>query len=182
MKILLLTPLYPPEISEPAPYIKKLAELLNEKNINTTIITYSLIPEKITGVKIISINKHLPLLLRLSLFTIKLFFESFKTDIIYSQNGASVELPLLIISKFTRKPYIIRKGDALAYEKASQNRYIKNIQRLTFGNAYKIIKETPLKKPELTPFKEVSLEDHSRYKNSWENHSGMLIETFKNAK
>ena len=72
MKIVIATPLYPPEIAESAIYSKKISELLTKEGNETTVITYTKIPEEIVGVKIISINKQMPLPIRLFVYTKKL--------------------------------------------------------------------------------------------------------------
>lgn len=179
MKIIITTPLYPPEIAEPAPYVINLAKILKNKNLDITIITYSLIPEKINGVKIISINKHLPLLIRLFLFTFKLWKNSKNTDFIYTLNGASVELPIIIVSKLTNKSFIINIGDKKATLRTQQNKFFKYIQYLTLKNSKKIINEIPLSKPEITPFDKKDIE-LVKYRKSWENHINNLLKIFKN--
>ena len=68
MKILIVTPLYPPDIAGHSAYVKELALRLREAH-TVTILAYNHIPEKIEGVNIITIQKHLPTLVRLFLCT-----------------------------------------------------------------------------------------------------------------
>ena len=72
MKIILTAPMYPPETAKPALYVKELAKRLKEKKHEIVVITYSNIPEKVPGVRIVAINKRLPLPIRLFLFVIAL--------------------------------------------------------------------------------------------------------------
>jgi len=181
MKIIIATPLYPPEIAEPAPYSANLAKILKNKNLEISIIAYSLIPEKINGVKIFSINKHLPLLIRLFLFTFKLLKNSKNIDIIYALNGASVELPILIVSKLTNKPFIINNIDKKTDLKIRQNKLFKYIKYLTFKNAKKIINEAPLSKPEITLFDKKE-QEIIKYKKFWENHANNLLKIFRDCR
>ena len=41
MKILLATPIYPPDIGGPAIYVQRLARELSQRNIEVTVITFS---------------------------------------------------------------------------------------------------------------------------------------------
>ncbi len=41
MRILLATPIYPPEIGGPAQYVKNLAERLKKEGIETQIVSYN---------------------------------------------------------------------------------------------------------------------------------------------
>ena len=181
MKIIIATPLYPPEIAESAQYSKRLAEMLTEKGHDITIITYSLIPEKIDGVKIIKTNKHSMLPVRLVVYTKKLWNAVKNTDIIYAQNGASIELPLSLISFFTKKPIVIHIGDKLAYEYAQKNKFFKFIQYFAFKRSCKIIGSSPLERPEILPFKnpDTIKKEQEKYNLSWKKHIQLLMKTFE---
>ncbi len=110
MRILLVTPLYPPDIKEPAPYVKELANRLSV-NHAVTVLAYNHLPEAITGVQIITIEKSDVLLVRLVRFFQALRDLARDADVLYMQNGPSVELPILLLSLFVRKPIYLRLGD-----------------------------------------------------------------------
>lgn len=119
MKIILATPLYPPDIAEPAPYVKELASRLCDKH-DVTIVAYSSIPEEIPGVKIMAVSKRQPLLIRLVKYTYTLFKTSRGADIIYVQNGPSVDLSSIIVGHLRGIPVIIRFTEDKSWERAIQ--------------------------------------------------------------
>ncbi|OGD67264.1 hypothetical protein A2442_00635 [Candidatus Campbellbacteria bacterium RIFOXYC2_FULL_35_25] len=182
MKIVIATPLYPPEIAESAIYSKKISELLTKEGNETTVITYTKIPEEIVGVKIISINKQMPLPIRLFVYTKKLLKLAQENDIIYAQNGASVELPVAIVVLLTSKPLVINTIDEKADEQTRENTLLRYIQKFAFNKADKIIWEKPLSKPEILPFQENPKNETREYEMSWKKHTKSLMEIFKNAK
>lgn len=121
MKIILATSLYPPEIAEPAPYVKELAlQFQNKHKIN--IITYANEIEKIENIEIIKIKKILPLFWRILKFNLKLFQISKNNSLIYVQNSISVSLPSLIVAKIKKIPFILRFMEDEAW---NRSRYLK---------------------------------------------------------
>ncbi len=182
MKIVIAAPLYPPETTESALYTKNLSEILSKKEVVVTVITYTSIPEKISGVKILSINKQKQLIVRLFSFTKQLRLIAKENDIIYMQNGSSVELPVLIVSLLTKKPFIIHIGDKGAYKNARKNIFTKYIQNLAFNRAYKIITDTPIKRPEVLPFAPFPTNKQTKHEESWKKHKESLLKIFEDAK
>lgn len=154
--------------------------MLSKKGHDVTVIAYTTIPEKIYGVKIIKINKNLPLPIRVFLYLQKLWFAVNASDIIYSENGASVELPIYIVSLLKKKKFFIHIGDKIAYERSKNNPILRYIQNKAFRRSKKIIKDTPLEKPEIHPFKELPKNALANYKESWEKHIQLLLKTFNN--
>ena len=177
MKVALETPLYPPDIAEPAPYVKEVARRLSAKH-QVTIVTYAHIPEKVPGVSLITVNKHRSLPLRLLSYTIALWKASLSADLIYAQNGASVELPVSIVTLFTRVPLILRIGDKTAHTRAEKRPLFHVIERIAQKHATHVVTDTPLSKPEWLPFKEISTEEQNAYETSWEEHIDELERLF----
>jgi len=192
MRILIATPLYPPDIAEPAPYVKELAQRLLFKH-HITILTYNYIPEIIPGVHIISIPKYAILPIRLIRYTYKFWSEARKVDYVYIQNGPSTELPLIFISFFIKARCILRLGDEASLTHALKNIYRKTLLRLALHRADFVIthcnsspcttklKEMisgitsydiprPLPRPEILPFvpyPTLAFELHNR---TWQEH------------
>lgn len=106
MRILLITPLYPPDLGDQAIYIKELAIRLS-KNASVELLTYGDYPEEIPEVKITTVSKRLPLIVRLGAFFLQLWQASQGTDIIYVSDGASVGLPALLLS-WLRSAHLVR--------------------------------------------------------------------------
>lgn len=173
MKLLIVTPLYPPDIGNPAPHIKELTKRLAVKH-QITVISYQKFPEKIPGVTFISINKQQPLPLRLISFTLKLRQAIQDADVAYVENGASVELPLGIITPFLRKPFIIHVGDNIAHSKMQKNSIIKFIINFMRSRAISIITQSPNVRPEILPYMPHPTEEIKKYEESWEMHMDIL--------
>ncbi len=177
MKIVLATPLYPPEIAEPAPYIKELAKHLARLH-DITIVAYARLPEKVHGVLILSVDKRQPLLLRLFSYFFALLRAAHRADIIYAMNGASVELPAALVALFTGRPLIFHVGDAAAHERAKQSRVLHFIEHFAFSRAKCVLNDSPGPRPEIIPLEPFHAEKMTAYERSWDAHLRILEETF----
>ncbi len=181
MKILLATPLFPPDIGGAAPYVKELARRLAEENHDVTVLTYGHLPEQVRGVSFVCVHKKHPLPFRLVRYTFTLFKTALRNEIIYAQNGASVELPTLLLKLFLKTPLVIHIGDYAAHEYAGRHVFIRNIERFAFQQAYKTITDSPKKRPEILPFKPYPKKAFDEYNASWREHIEMLHTIFKHA-
>ncbi len=196
MRILLITPLYPPDIAEPAPYVKELASRLSSRHA-VTVLAFNHIPEEITGVQFISIEKSNTLPVRLFHFMNALIRAARDTDVIYVQNGPSVELPVLLFSFFTHIPIYIRLGDEVSLTHATTHPTLGWLLRHTMLRAFGIIAHTrtssasmffmknippdrihnierPMPRPEILPFVPYPTEAMSVYETSWNTHIAEL--------
>jgi len=178
MKILIATPLYPPDIAMPAPYVKELARRLSGKH-SVTVVVYGRLPEKVSGVSFVCIDKRLPLPLRLLHFNFTLFKEALGANIIYTENGASVELPAGIVALFTRRPLIIHLGDQIANKKIEKSMFLKYVNRFALWCVCKVVKESPLPRPEILPFKPTPQSEFDEYEKSWKEHIYTLENLFQ---
>ncbi len=188
MKVVVATPLYPPDIAEPAPYVKELARRLSKEpessktggqsQTKLVIVTYGSLPEKIDGVDIITVNKNQPLLVRLLMYTFTLLKAVREADVIYMQNGASVELPTVIASYLTMEPLVVHMSDQRAHEHARQSTFYRAIEHLATSRAHTIITDMPLTKPEVLPFKTTPPHELEAYEASWDTHIRTLKDTF----
>lgn len=199
MKIVITTPLYPPDVAEPAPYVKELAMRLRDTD-EVTIIAYNHIPEKIPGVKIVTIQKQFPMPIRLLTFTIALFKLSKEADVIYSQNGQSTELPLSIVSLLRNKPFVLRLGDEAALGFTQKKFALRLIQRFAIRRAQANITHSdtttktisslaeidtvhqmqrPHSRPEILPFVSTDEAILNEFEQSWVQHVNELRAFFK---
>ncbi|MFH1129404.1 MAG: glycosyltransferase family 4 protein [Patescibacteria group bacterium] len=119
MKIIIATPLYPPEIETLASYVKELATRL-KKYHEITIVAYASTAEQIPGVKLITVSKHLPLLIRLFMYTFVLLKASKHADIIYAQNSATSGFASIIVQKLRKIPVVINFAEHEAWKRAIQ--------------------------------------------------------------
>ncbi len=194
MKILIVTPLYPPDIASHAPYVKDLAGRLKKEN-EVTVLTYNYIPEKVEGVTIHTVQKRLAVPVRIFKFTKLLFALAKKNDIIYIQNGPSVELPLMLVSFLNKTPYFVRDGDPQATSFAESHSWYKNLHNFVKRNAKGIVchtekqngnfilatKASALCKPEIIPYEEKPLQAIAQYEENWYAHLLELDELFNTA-
>ncbi len=197
MRLLIATPLYPPDIAPLAVYVKEFAKRFSSR-ADITILAYAHIPEKIEDVRIVTVTKNIPLPFRLISFTYTLWKESRKTDIIFIQNGASVELPASVISLVCSTPQIVRLGDPVALRSSKTRWVLGAILKIVLFRATHIVEEqtiithahsektiaiaTPLPRPEILPFAEYPKEALEQYEESWNEHLKELTKIFIHAK
>lgn len=199
MKLLIATPLYPPDIAPLAVYVKELARRLGG-HLDVTVIAYAQIPEKVPGVRIVPVVKNIPLPFRLAQFTKVLAREARKHDVLFVQNGASVELPASLVSFVCSTPMIVHLGDAVARASAEKRSVLKKIFNLVLSRATRVVYDEhiitptlddpkkviivplPLQRPEILPFHEYPSDAMDAYEHSWDMHIQSLIEIFNHAK
>ncbi|MFQ6049619.1 MAG: glycosyltransferase family 4 protein [Candidatus Paceibacterales bacterium] len=112
MRLLLATPIYPPEIGGPAQYVKNLGERLKEKGIETKVVSYN------------NLKKY-PQPFRFFFYFLNLFKKTKNSQIIYAFNLIGCGLPTFICSKLFRKKFIIRLGGDFLWERAVESGHSK---------------------------------------------------------
>ncbi len=116
MKLLIVTPIFPPKIGGPATYVFELCERLRDK-YELTIISFGTDLKPLQGVKIIGLPIHYP---RWGMFRrqLRLFFSILKnglgSKIIYAQGPDVVGLASMFTSLILRKKLMVKfVGDAV---------------------------------------------------------------------
>jgi len=180
MKIVIATPFYPPDTEPMAVYAKKLAEILSKQH-DVAVVAYVRFPENSFGVRIFSVDKRWPLVVRLILYTITLFCVMRKSDILYAENGASVELPAAMATAILRRPFFIHSGDKVAEARSSKKFFLGKIRRFAKRQAVGEIGDTPIDRPEILPFGLPSKGTKAEYDESWNKHIKQLLENFEHA-
>lgn len=175
MRIAIATPLYPPDIAEPAPYVKELATRLSKKH-EVTIVTYGRYPEEIPGVRIVAVSKQRPLPIRLALYTLALLKAAKKTDVIYALNGPSVELPASIASFVTRTTLLAFLGDTSAHTRAQNKSVLRHLEGMFLQRARNTVSDAPLPRPEILPFSPYPTNELEAFNRSWDTHLKALEE------
>lgn len=102
-KILVATGLYPPEIGGPATYVQMLEGELPKAGIELVVVPFGTV-------------RHLPKLVRHIAFAWALFKSVRGCDAVYALDPVSVGLPALLVSRLSRKPFLIRLGGDYAWE------------------------------------------------------------------
>ncbi len=121
MKIIIATPIYPPEIGGPATYTKELCERLHNEH-QITVIAYTDVREAFSGTKLISISKQRPLFIRLIKYFLAVWKASQDADLIYVQNAMAAGLPVALVSIFRGVPFVLKFVGDEAWERATQHR------------------------------------------------------------
>lgn len=177
MRIVLATPLYPPDIAEPAPYVKELATRLATLH-TVTVVAYTRFPEKIPGVTILAVDKRQALPLRLLAYFWTLYRVSGYTDIFYAQNGASVEVPLLILSFIKKIRLYFCIGDRHAHTRTLSHPLLRSIERATSSRAKRVVETLPPARPEIIPLESYPTEAMNAYQQAWTEHLHTLETLF----
>ncbi len=119
MKIVVATPMYPPEIAEPAPYIKEVSAHLGKEH-KVAIVAYASTSEKTANATLFTVNKRRPLPFRLLKYTYVLFEASQGADIIYVQGGTASGLPAILVGKLRNIPVVLRFTEDEAWERTTK--------------------------------------------------------------
>ncbi len=119
MKIILATPVYPPEIGGPATYIKGLARELCDTH-EIVIVAYASTSEKIVGTTLYTVSKRRWLLIRLIKYLITIYKASRGADVIYVQNAMAAGLPAVLVGLMRNIPVVLKFVGDEAWERANQ--------------------------------------------------------------
>ena len=170
MRILICTALFPPDVADPASYIKELSKRLASKH-EVTVLAYGAIPESVANVKIVTVSKSIPALWRLLSFSYHLFRIGRRNDTILVENGPSTELPVILTGWLLRKKINLQLSDL----KIIYTGYRKLIHQLASAIAKQVIAiPLPNHQPEWLPFTALSLTELSEYEQTWTEHLELL--------
>jgi len=162
MKILLTTPIFPPEIGGPATYTHEISRRLLKKGHKVCVVTFADAEPEVKDIEVIPVRLNYRLLgslrrqLRLFLTVLRAARE---VDLLYAQGAVVVGLCSLIVGKLLKKPVAVKFVGDVAWERAVNTAktnksleefltqpeggfYIKlimRIQRFVFHRAKKII-------------------------------------------
>lgn len=170
MKILILSPLFPPDTGAPALYVKELASRL-QATAKTTLLVYGHLPEAVPGATICSVDKRAILPIRIAHFTKALLTEE-QPDLMVVNNAPSTELPLFLVSLFRKTRFVLLLSDVRA-TKASQHGFYRILHAVIKKRATKIIQlpdESIYQKMEKLPFAEFDVQREADRNVWWEAH------------
>lgn len=169
MRILIVSALFPPDVAQPASYVKTLAHELSERH-DVTVITYGVIPETIAGVEIITVPKDLPLHRRLWAMFKALRLTVPKNDVVLVNNAPSVEIPAWFASWRTSSYWHLINSDT----KICYTGWRKWLRLMTKSKLHTLVLTLPLTRPEQHPFRPPSEEMWTKYTESWDRHLTQL--------
>ncbi len=107
MRVLIATPLYPPDIGGPATYTKFLERHLPLQGINFDVVSFHTV-------------RSYPKIVRHILYGIKLLKKGRNADIIYALDPISVGVPACVVSRIVRKNFYLRVPGDYAWEQGQQ--------------------------------------------------------------
>lgn len=121
MKILLTTPIFPPEIGGPATYTDEISRRLAGKGHNVSVVTFADTRPEIKDIKVTPVRLNYRFLGSLRRQS-RLFFTILRAvrgmDLIYAQGAVVVGFCSLIIGKLARKPVLVKFVGDVAWEQA----------------------------------------------------------------
>jgi hypothetical protein len=176
MRILIVTPLFPPDTAPSASYTKELSRRLATEH-EVTVLLYGRLPEDVPGVKLIAIDKRRLPLFRSWSFMSRLTSQAILSDVVLIQNGPSVELPCLFSIQFKKIVTVLMESDPSALTRLESHP--------TYTNAHRFLKQKvtatykaedlwPIEKPLLHPLKAPPEDKLLKWEQSWNNHLNKL--------
>lgn len=177
MKIVIATPLFPPDIAAPAPYTKELAGRLT-KHHEVTLVIYGRLPEHVDGVRFVCVDKRASRPTRLLRFATTLWRAARNADVLIVENGPSVELPFILIRPFVRARTLLHIGDPSTYDEAHMTWLKKALHKLARTSAQHVVDSSPYVHPEILPFSPHPTEALAAYEASWKKHETLLYSLF----
>lgn len=124
MKILITTPIFPPEIGGPATYTLEVSRRLQARGHTVRIITFADSSPEVSDLEIASVRTSYPVLgsiIRQSRFFMTVLGAARDVNMIYAQDPLVVGPSSLIAARFTRKPIIVRFGGDFVWQYAYNN-------------------------------------------------------------
>jgi glycosyltransferase involved in cell wall biosynthesis len=107
MKLLVATPLYPPEIGGPATYAKLLVDGLPGKGIEVELVKFSEV-------------RHLPKIIRHYVYYRRVLSAARRADAVLALDPVSVGLPAMRAAKKAEKPFVVKIVGDYAWEQGQQ--------------------------------------------------------------
>ena len=131
MKILVSTPIFPPEIGGPATYTVEVARRLQERGHKIRIVAFTDKKPQMSDLEVIPIRVHYRVfgtLIRQPRLFLALLSAVKGIDLIYLQDPVVVGVASLMVGKFTGKPLVLKfVGDSVWEKEYSLRRIDKNL-------------------------------------------------------
>ena len=176
MKILILSPLFPPDTGAPAAYMKTLLPQLSEHEV--TLVLYGYLPESTAQAETIILDKRWSKSRLLIQSTLTLRRLGKQSDLIIINNGPSTELPALVASFFLKTPMTLCVSDPLAAAASTHGVY-RFIHQLSVRRMKHVLTlpedEKKYLKAEILPFTPFDEEAERLRLDWWKKHISELI-------
>jgi glycosyltransferase involved in cell wall biosynthesis len=113
MKLVIATPLYPPDIGGPATYAKTLEEELRKRDIAVSVVSFHAV-------------RHLPKGLSHLVYTVKLFRALYGADMLLALDPVSVGFPAALMALVRNKKFVVKIVGDYAWEQGRQRFGVKD--------------------------------------------------------
>lgn len=172
MKALIVTALFPPDVSEPAKYTKRLASHLSG---DVTVLHFGSVPEFVKNVSFVSVPKTRGRIRRFVSMTQGLFALAPKHDVLIIQNGPSVEIAALLVSIGKSIPSLLIISDEPAHRRTRKN-FITKLIHAALRSRCTVIEhsELPQPRPVIHPFKSYPASEIHTYEQAWDQHTQQI--------
>lgn len=104
MKIIIATPLYPPQVGGPAKYAQALEEAFAQQGADVRTVAYS------------ALERVAPMGLRHAFYALRVFVRLVRADAVLALDTWSVGLPALLCAQLLGKPCVVRIGGDFLWE------------------------------------------------------------------
>jgi glycosyltransferase involved in cell wall biosynthesis len=121
MKILITTPIFPPEIGGPATYTLEVSRRLQARGHTVRVLTFSDSSPDVSDLQIVAVRTSYPILgsiIRQSRLFAAMLRAAKNMELIYAQGPVVVGLCSLIVGKLMRKPVVVKFVGDVAWEGA----------------------------------------------------------------
>lgn len=116
MRLLLVTPVFPPDIGRLETYVKAFSARLAKRH-QVTVVTYGEVPERVADVRVVAVSKGDKTFRRLLRFTFRLWREAKGARALFVYDGASVGVPALVVGGLRGIPVVRCVMDDEAYRR-----------------------------------------------------------------
>jgi glycosyltransferase involved in cell wall biosynthesis len=113
MKLVIATPLYPPDIGGPATYAKTLEEELGKRDIAVSVVSFHTV-------------RHLPKGLSHLAYAVKLFRALYGADVVLALDPVSVGFPAALMALVRNKKFVVKIVGDYAWEQGRQRFGVKD--------------------------------------------------------
>lgn len=185
MRILVVTPLFPPDTAPAAHYAKELVTRLSREH-DVTALLYGHLPEAVPNTHFLTIDKRRSAPRRLWQF-LRAFLKLRKqVDVVMVCNGPSVEIPLAVACSLTNCPpllFIESDQPALLRTKESRLSQFAHDKLSTFAKARVSLTDDNATAgdfviPEIHPLKDRPEAALGKWNELWETHTARLLSFF----
>lgn len=134
-KVLIATPIFPPDAGGPATHVKNVLDGLIKQGFDVGIITFGDNNNDFEESECVNVHrvKRYPWLIKNIVYLFWLFIHSFNYDLVFAQDANATGLPALLVKIFTRRRFILRIGGDFLWEMAQESGQTKS----SFLNFYK---------------------------------------------